>query len=311
MGFALASLLGYFAYSEGWLSIGDKVLKVKYENLGNYSPQTYISKDKKGRLNYVSYYPKGGINRDIPIVLFVKGGGNSSIYGYSGIMKFMASKGYYVIGVDTNSYESWYIMKYLEKAFNEIKKENNLNASKIAVIGHSLGGGQVFYIMNELQKRGYGKKGSLAVSIDGWFAFGMNEENLTKLEGNVAFIQMNGLKGTGTDPRINLKIWSLLKQAEKAFYILPSKNHNYVAGNLTEILEKKDLLFIIGALCYDAFNNSYQGQMKIPQKNKATYNEVFNTLEAENSYMGGDCKGLRYKGMTYIKQNNIDYCTLE
>jgi len=300
-------LLGYFAYSEGWIS----KKTIKYEKLGAYTPQTYISKDKKGKLNYVSYYPKGGIDRDMPVVLFIKGGGKSTIYGYSGIMKFMASKGYYVLGVDTDSYESWYVMKYLEKAFDEIRKKNNLNVSKLAVIGHSLGGGQVFYVMNELQKRGYGKKGSLAVSIDGWFAFGMNEENLTKLQGNVSFIQMNGLKGTGNDPRIYLKIWNLLEQAEKSFYTLPSKNHNYVAGNLIEILEKKDLLLIIGALCHDAFDNSNQGQLEIPQNNKATYKDVFNALEIQSSYMGGDCKGIRYNGVAIIKQNNIDYCTLE
>jgi len=304
----MATLLGYFSYSKSWINIGHTT--VNYENLGTYPPQTYISKDKKGKLNYVSYYPKGGVDSEMPVVLFIKGGGDLDIYDYSGIMKFMASKGYYVIGVDTNSYSSSYVMKYLEKALVEIRKENHLNVSKLAVIGHSLGGGQVFYVMNALQKKGYGKKGSLAVSIDGWFSFEMNEENIREIEGSVAFIQMNGLKGTGTDPRINLKIWSLV-DAEKSFYTLPSQNHNYIAGNLTNMLAKKDLLFMLGALSHDAFNGTQQGSLQIPKNNRASYEDIFNALETESSYKGGDCKGLQYRALDVIKNNNIDYCTLK
>jgi len=308
IGVTLIALLGYFTYSEGLI---DDKKNVKYEDLGEYTPQEYISKNNKGVLNYVSYFPQGGVHEEMPVVLFIKGGGKSTILGYSGMMRFLASKGYYVLGVDTDSYESWYVMKYLEKAFDEIRKENHLNVSKLAVIGHSLGGGQVFYVMNELQKRGYGKKGSLAVSIDGWFAFNMDEENLTKLQGNVSFIQMNGLKGAGTDPRIHLKIWSLLEQAEKSFYTLPSKNHNYAAGNLANLLPKKDLLLMIGALSHDAFDGSHEGSLQIPQTNRASYADISNALEPQSSYMGGDCKGIRYNGVAIIKGNNIDYCALK
>ena len=303
----LIVLLGNFACSENQRENN----VVKYEKLGVYTPQTYISKDKKGKLKYVSYYPNGGVEREMPVVLFIKGGGDLDIYSYSGIMKFLASKGYYVIGVDTNSYSSSYVMKYLEKALDEIRAKHNLTLSKLAVMGHSLGGGQAFYVMNALQKKGYGKRGSLAVSIDGWFAFEMNEQEMMGIKGSVAFIQMNGLKGTGTDPRINLKIWNLLKNAKKSFYTLPSKNHNYITGKLTGILQKKDILFMIGALSHDAFTHSNEGSLQIPQKNRASYKDIFNALEAQSSYRGGDCKGLQYRAIEVIKNNNIDYCTLE
>jgi len=303
----LIVLLGHFAYSENQRN--DNV--VKYEKLGDYTPQTYISKNKKGKLNYISYYPKGGVSSEMPVVLFMKGGGDLDIYSYSGIMKFMASKGYYVIGVDTNSYSSSYVMKYLEKALDEIREENDLNVSKLAVIGHSLGGGQVFYALNRLQNKGYGKKGSLGVSIDGWFSFDMDEENLTQVEGKVAFIQMNGLKGTGTDPRINLKIWNLLEHTEKSYYTLPSANHNYIAGNLTDILERKDLLLMIGALTHDTFNGVNEATPLIPQKNRTSYEDIFNALEKESSYKGGDCKGRQYRAIEVIENNNIDYCSLK
>jgi len=305
----MAILLGYFAYSKGWISI--RYTANNYDKLGSYVPKTFISKDKEGKLNYISYYPEGGIESDMPVVIFIKAGGKLTIYDYSGIMKFMASKGYYVMGVDANTYVSSHLMMYLEKALNEIIKEHHLNISRFAVMGNSLGGGQVFYVTNALRNKGYGKRGSLAVSVDGWFAFNMDEENLTKLEGKVSFIQMNGLKGTGTDPRINLKIWNLLGDAEKSFYTLPSQNHNYIAGDLANILPRKDLLFMIGALCSDAFNGSNKGSLQIPQINRASYEDIFNELESQSSYKSGDCKGIQYNGVDIIKNNNIDYCTLK
>jgi hypothetical protein len=284
--------------------------KVKYEELGNYVPQTYSSKDKEGNIKYVSYYPKGGIHTDMPVVLFIKGAGPAGIYGYRGIMKFLASKGYYVMGVNTASYESWYVAKHLDLALDEIIKKHKLNVSKLAVIGHSLGGGQIFYVMKKFRKKGYGHKGNLALSIDGWFSFDMNEKDLSSLNINTSFLQMNGVHGTGTDPRIHLKIWSLLTASEKSFYTLDTNNHSYVGGSLSNILNKKDLLFIIGALSDDAFNNTKKGQKVIAQKNKASYTDVFKALQAESTYRSGDCKGIQYNAIKIIKKNDIDYCSL-
>lgn len=287
--------------------------RVAYEELGTYTPQTYSSinkkKDANPNANYVSYYPKGGIFADMPVVLFIKGGGNSSIYGYSGIMKFMASKGYYVIGVDTNSYESWYVAKYFEIALTESIKKHKLNVSKLAVMGHSLGGGQTFYVLKKFREKGYGDKGNLALSIDGWFGFDMNKTDFSSLNINASFLQMNGVIGTSVDPRVHLKMWNLLTLADKSFYTLPTNNHNYVGGNLNNILKKKDLLLTIGALTDDAFNNTNKGKKAIPKKNKASYMDVFNALQEKNTYRS-DCKGIMYNAIKIIKKNDIDYCTL-
>lgn len=283
--------------------------KLQYSELGTYVPEMYSTKNKERNSDYISYYPKGGIYADMPVVLFIKGGG-SRIANYGGIMKFMASKGYYVIGVDTDSYESWYITKYLEIALDKARKKHKLNVSKLAVMGHSLGGGQSFYVMNKFLKKGYGNKGNLVLSIDGWFAFDMNEKDFTSLNGNASFLQMNGVSGTGTDPRIHLKIWDLLTQADKSFYTLDSHNHSYVAGSLSNVLNKKDLLLMIGALSDDAFNNTTQGQKLISKKNKVSYSDIFNALQPKNTYGGGDCKGIIYNAIKIIKKNDIDYCSL-
>ena len=138
----------------------------------------------------------------------------------------------------------------------------------------------------------------------------MDEVDLNLLDTKVSFLQMNGLEGTGTDPRIDLKIWNLSTQAQKAFYTLPSTNHSYVAGDLDSILEKDDLRFIIGALTDDAFRGTTDGEHAISEENKATYDDIFNALKAEDAYHGGDCAGVQYNAINVIGHNDIDYCDL-
>ena len=280
-----------------------------YADLGEYVPLRYdnnISGDNK----YIAYYPENGISADMPVVMFIKGGGSATIESYSGIMQFLASKGYFVIGVDANSYESWYITGKLEIALNEMKASHGLNVSKLAIMGHSLGGGQAFYAMKKFRDDGYGNAGSLALSIDGWFAFNMDEIDLNLLDTKVSFLQMNGVHGTGTDPRIHLKIWNLSTQADRSFYTLPSTQHSYVAGDLANVLSKQDLLFSIGALTDDAFKGVSDGANAIPQTNKANYSDIFNALDVESSYNSGDCAGMQYNAINVIQHNDIDYCDL-
>ena len=282
---------------------------VSYDKLGDYSPKFYTN-NKSGNNKYIAYYPENGLKADMPVVMFIKGGGPLVIESYRGIMQFMASKGYYVIGVDSTSYTSKYITEKLEVALNEVKALHGLTVKKLAIMGHSLGGGQSFYAMKKFRDDGYGNDGSLALSIDGWFAFNMDKIDLSLLDSKVAFLQMNGVRGTGTDPRIDLKIWNLATQAEKAFYTLSSTKHGYVKGDLDNVLGKEDLLFIIGALTDDVFSGVQEGIMAIPEINKATYSDVFNALSTEDSYDAGDCKGLQYNAISVIENNDINYCNL-
>jgi len=273
-----------------------------YADLGSYTPLFY-SNNQAGDNKYIAYYPENGITVDMPVVMFIKGGGASTIEGYSGIMQFLASKGYFVFGVGAGSYASSYVTQKLEVALNELKALHGLSVKKLAIMGHSLGGGQAFYAMKKFRDDGYGDEGNLALSIDGWFSFNMDEIDLNLLDSKVSFLQMNGVQGTGTDPRIHLKIWNLSTQAEKAFYTLASTNHSYVAGDLANVLGKQDLLLTVGALTDD-------GAATIPASNKATYDDVFNALDVESSYNSGDCAGIQYNAISVIQNNDIDYCDL-
>ncbi len=280
-----------------------------YADLGMYTPIVY-SNNQQGDNKYIAYYPENGISADMPVVMFIKGGGSATIESYTGIMQFLASKGYYVIGVDSNSYASAYVTQKLEIALNEVKARHGLTVSKLIIMGHSLGGGQAFYAMKKFRDYGYGNSGSLALSIDGWFSFNMDEIDLNLLESRVSFLQMNGVQGTGTDPRIHLKIWNLATQADKSFYTLSSTDHSYVAGDLANVLAKQDLVFALGALSDDAFKGINDGATAIPLSNKATYSDIFSALQVEGAYNSGDCQGIQYNAINVIQNNDIDYCDL-
>ena len=174
-------------------------------------------------------------------------------------------------------------------------------------MGHSQGGGQAFYVMKYFRDQGYGNAGSLVLSIDGWFAFNMNKADLKTLNSKVSFIQMNGNVGMGTDPRVHLSIWNLAEKSEKSFFTLPHDNHSYSVGDLDNVLGKKDLLFLVGALTEDAFTGTTQGYDAIPGENKATYQEIYNALKTPDKY-SADCEGYKYNAYKQLNKFDIKYC---
>ncbi len=287
-----------------------------YGASGNYSPVRYP--DAGLHEEYVVYYPKNGIRANMPVVLFLEGGGNTPhIDDYRGMLQFLATQGYFVIGAESGgSYDSDYARSIFENALNTAKEAYGLNISKLAVMGHSQGGGQAFYVMNYFQNPqhgGYGSEASLVLSIDGWFAFGMNQADLMQLQGDVSFLQMNGVTGTGTDPRISLSIWNLLHQADKTFLILPQHDHGYVTGSLETLLrEKTDLLTLVAALVYDTFYHTNSGYNAIPTEHKSSYSALYNGLHPEDYYHSGDCQGVQYNAReNMLKYYDIDYCSVE
>ena len=124
---------------------------------------------------------------------------------------------------------------------------------------------------------------------------------------------MNGLAGTGTDPRIHLTIWNLANQTDRKFLILPENNHSYIAGSLDNLLNnRKDILYLIGALTDDLYTGKTAGYQSIPEKNKSSYEAIYNALRAKNTYNSGDCYGNDYNAYNgQLKYYDINYCTPE
>jgi hypothetical protein len=121
---------------------------------------------------------------------------------------------------------------------------------------------------------------------------------------------MNGLEGTGTDSRVHLSIWNLADMSAKSFFTLVDHSHSYSVGDLNNVLGKKDLLFLVGALTKDAFTGNNQGYNAIPIENKSTYQEIHNALKPQDQYPF-DCAGVVAGAHNQLDGFGIDYCTPE
>ncbi len=109
-----------------------------------------------------------------------------------------------------------------------------------------------------------------------------------------------------------MTIWNLANQTDRTFLILPENNHGYVTGALDNLLNnKKDLLYIIGAMTDDVFTDKATGYESIPEENKSSYEEIYNALRAKDTY-SGDCYGRNYNAREgQLKYYDINYCTPE
>jgi hypothetical protein len=259
---------------------------------------------------YVVHYPKGHLD-NAPIALFLPGG-HIHINKYNGLMKFMASHGYFVIGTQVNSeYSDYSSNKSFDKALAVARQHHpEMDFGKLVVMGHSQGGGLAFPVMKHFLDKGeYGTDSNLIVSIDGWFAFGMDQQEMSSLITNASFIQFGGSLGTGTDPRINLTLLNLMPNTnEKSFFLLDkSRNHMYLVGTLDEVLAKKDLLKPIHRLLDYQFNQNNAVRETIFSSYEDTIERINNGLKDVTSY-SGDCMGDAYNAFNIIKHNNINYC---
>ncbi len=214
----------------------------KYGEIGKYAKSVKPYRAKEASDKYIVYYPEGHL-ADAPIVLFLPGG-NADIHKHKGLMEFIASHGYFVIGTtESGSYSAGLSNNAFDKALASAKSAHpEMDFSKLAVMGHSQGGGVAFPVMKHFLDGGmYGNDKNIVISIDGWFAFGMDQQDLRGLNTMASFIQFGGYRGTGTDARISLTISNLINDPnEKSYIVLNDKTeHVYSTGDLNAVLSKR------------------------------------------------------------------------
>jgi hypothetical protein len=286
----------------------------KYGELGQFKDSVKFYDDKMLTDKYIVHYPEGHLN-NAPIVLFLPGG-NTDIMVYKGVMEFIASHGYFVIGTTVgNEYSDYSSNKAFTKALTAAKGAHpEMDFSKFAVMGHSQGGGLAFPVMEHfLGTEEYGTDKNLVISLDGWFAFGMNQQDLRELNTMAAFIQFGGYDGTGTDPRIHLTISNLIDDSNEKTFLTLNENtpHMYIKGDLNTVLPKKDLLKPIIALLDYKLKSDIEAKTIVFKDYADTLQKVNAELPAIKVVGKNSCKGDNYNAKNITSQNDIDYCTPE
>jgi hypothetical protein len=234
----------------------DQVRSVKTTEDGEVTEAIYYVEDETG----------------LPTVIFMSGW-KSNLESYDGFLQYVASLGYCVVAkmergkcFTPDVYE-----EELTTQLSTARDTYHADISKLGIIGHSSGGGIVFYLMDYFQSNGIaGTAKSVVMSIDGWFPFGVTKAQLNSFDTPALLMQFGGLDGInqeGThpdwddyagepyhhyqDPRINLAIFKVLTYAglEKEYVVLEANNnHGYIAGDYDTIIARKDLLAPIDEL---------------------------------------------------------------
>ena len=215
-----------------------------YGKMGNLDVEvTKYSKDAKA----VIYHPSTWKDTPTPVIFFSPGWGMKDHNSYKTLFNFIASHGYSVIFVPhDNPYRE--ALK-LDAVVNEFK--DKLNTKKIGLVGHSSGGGYVFYLLEHMIAKNYGNQGRFMMSLDGYIAQYMDKKNMQNLTNtNILLMQLgtDGLKAH-TDPRTVITNYRLLTGAGiDKNYIVLKENYDHMYPARDSINKMQDMLKPLDAL---------------------------------------------------------------
>jgi len=207
-----------------------------YGEAGSHDVSTYTETDNG---NSVVYFPSDMANiPKTPLIFFCPGFQSQDHNSYKSLLTFIASHGYSVIyAKDYYGDPDTFISRFEKMLDNNNDVLPHVDTTRTGVIGHSSGGGDTFKILDHFSKKGYGENGRFLMSLDGWFAFGMNTKDMRNLPSNTNIVIQryeHPSHPNTQDPRITLSEYALLDSiadAKKDYQVFNPATHGYPGGN--------------------------------------------------------------------------------
>ena len=275
------------------------------------------------------YYPTdASAENKVPVVFLSPGWGSTDPNRYKTLLTFIASHGFAAIYAQDKSHwsPSDQVVDYLAM-INDVSIKPLLDTTRIGVIGHSLGGGHTFGVLDLLSSTpyNYGANGRFLFAIEPWFAFDMQQEDMLALPSNTnAVIQQYGIGGYNavnqTDVRIPLTEFYLLEsiaENKKDYQVYNDANidHYYPyddpIGGPVDYAGKQVILAPLDALMQFTFvdsNNMVAHDTALEVGNDDPYadgngiQQVFPRGDARYAY---PCNGYNFVDF------NIDFCDIK
>ncbi len=268
------------------------------------------------------YYPAdASATQPVPVVFFAPGWSSTDAADYDTILRFIASHGYAAVyAPDENLFTSANMLDDFRAMLADPAVAPLLDTSRIGVIGHSIGGGHVFNILDKLSDvDGWGNQGRFLFAIEPWFAFDMQQLDMRTLPANThVILQQYGPGGfnpqNATDTRIPLTEFYLLEsiaEAQKDYQVDETVNHNYPYGSGSNYAGKAIILAPLDALMELAFRNpasavAHAAALELgsddPYADGQGIQQVFPRNDPQIQY---PCNGYNFT------QYDIDYCDIK
>ena len=268
------------------------------------------------------YYPTdaSSINK-VPVVFFAPGWSSSNPNDYDTIFRFISSHGYAVIyAPDENKFTSSDMILDIIAMINDPMINPLLDTSKIGVMGHSMGGGHTFNILDKLSDTySFGSNARFLFSIEPWFAFDMMQTDMLNLPNNTnVILQQYGTGGfnnvNSTDMRIPLTEYYLLESItadKKDYQVHANADHHYPYGAGTDYTTKQIILAPLDALMRYTFvdaNDVVAQHFSLEVGNDDPYadgNGIQVVFPREDAQIQYPCNGYNFT------DEDIDYCDIK
>ena len=257
-------------------------LETGYGTFGAYSVETksikntrydYKERYKALNLNTTLFYPKDA-NKPLPTLFFYSGYRNYNPDAYKGLLYFVASKGYNIIFLTCPDVELRNLKAVTQDAIDAFSSQ--IDRSKVGFIGHSMGAGVTFWMINEFKELGTTARIHFPMAsgytIFNNTSFIPDKKTLTLPENTKAIHQVYA-KDYTTDMRIGIDLFlnTSLSQTDKDYmYIYGDDKH--IAGHAcmtnrkgydVDALMQRTIFRPLDALMDEAFNNNNDARRQL------------------------------------------------
>ncbi len=223
------------------------------------------------------YYPKD-LNKSLPTLFFYAGAGVYHADTYKGLFYFVASKGYNILFITYENYQLRPLPAITRDAINQFS--SHIDKSKVGFLGHSMGAGVTFWLINQLTELGSDAR-IIFPMASGYSAFNVKtnmipHDKTIQLPDNTKMILQVYAKDYTTDIRIGIDLFlnnSIAEDNKTFMFIYGDKhhaaNHSSMATKDTyhyDAFMQRTIYRPLDALMDEAFNHNLDAKTALQEQ---------------------------------------------
>lgn len=231
-------------------------------------------------LNFIGHpikiYHPADITTPVPTIFYSHAYGGTDPENISGVLEFIAKKGYAVVFVPYQTANTVTVPERYETLISGFRRAAQnyadiIDTTTVGFLGHSFGGGASFGISHELFEDGWGTNGRFIYTLAQWYTY-IDAEDLSSFPDDVKVLFEIFNDDTTNDHRMAVDIFNHINTPvdEKDFLLVSSSTvdgYTYVADHVVpniaaayDALDYYAYYRLLDALCDYTFNGNLIGK---------------------------------------------------